>query len=72
MNSYLLKKPSKMVISYASLISQNKYKNHTSFSANFFKINEGDQKSGEIELFINLNNKNNLPESDIINVDIES
>ena len=57
---------------YAKLINQNKFKYHTLFSARFYKINEEDQRSNEIDLYINLNNNNNLTESDIDNIDNKS
>ena len=55
---------------YARLINQYKFKNHTLFSAIFYKINEEDQRNNEIELYINLKINNNLTESDIDNIDI--
>ena len=57
---------------YASLINQYKFKNHTLFSASFYKINEEDQRNNHIELYINLKINNNLTESDIDNIDIRS
>ena len=57
---------------YARLINQYKFKNHTLFSASFYKINEEDQRYNEIELYINLNINHNLKESDIDNIDIRS
>ena len=59
-------------IIYARLINQYKYKNHTLFSASFYKINEEDQRYNEIELYINLKFNNNLTESDIDNIDVRS
>ena len=57
---------------YARLINQYKYKYHTLFSTNFYKINEEDQRDNHIELYINLKINNNLIESDIANIDIRS
>ena len=57
---------------YARLINQYKFKNHTLFSASFYKINEKDQRNNESELYINLKNKHNLTESDIDNIDVRS
>ena len=51
-----------MVTIYAGLITQYKSKYHIIFSASFYKINEQDQRSVEIEKFINLNDNNNLTE----------
>ena len=61
-----------MAANYARLINQFKFKYHILFSASFYKINEEDQRSDEIELFINLNNNNNLTETDINNMDVIS
>ena len=49
-----------------------KFKYHTLFSASFYKIVEQDQRSNEIELFINLNINNNLTENDINDIDVKS
>ena len=57
---------------YARLINQYKFKYHVLFSASFYKINEEDQRSDEIELFINLNINNNLTKNDIDNINIKS
>ena len=59
-------------IIYARKINQHKFKNHTLFSASFYKINEEDQRNNEIELYINLKINHNLKESDIDNVDVRS
>ena len=56
----------------ARLINQYKFKYHSSFSAGFYKINEEDQRSNEIELYINLNINHNLTESDIDIIDVRS
>ena len=61
-----------MATIYAKLLSKCKFKNHIIFSASFYKINEEDQRSDEIELFINLDNKNSLPETGINNFDVKS
>ena len=57
---------------YARLINQNKFKNHTFFSASFYKIIEEDQRSDGIDLYNNLNINIKLTESDIDNNDIKS
>ena len=57
---------------YARLINQYKSKNHKLFSGSFYKIIEEDQRNKEIELYINLNIKHNLTESDIDNIDVRS
>ena len=61
-----------MATIHANLTIQNKYKYHILFSASFYKINEEDQRSEEIELFINLNISNTLPETDINTIDVKS
>ena len=57
---------------YARLIIQYKFKYHILFSASFYKINEEDQRSDEIDLFINLNNNNELTEKDFNNINVKS
>ena len=69
---YINKILKEMATIYARLINQYKFKYHILFSASFYKINEEDQRSDEIELFINLNNNNNLTETDIKNIDVKS
>ena len=74
-----------MATIYARLINQCKFNDHILFSASFYKINEEDQRSDEIELFINLKINNNLielfinlktnknlTETDINNIDVKS
>ena len=61
-----------MATIYARLINQYEFKYHLLFSASFYKINEEDQRSDEIELFINLNINNKLTETDNINNDVKS
>ena len=61
-----------MATIYATLINQFKFKYHIFFSASFYKINEEDQRSDEIELFVNLIINNNLTESDNNNIDVKS
>ena len=56
---YINKILKEMATIYARLINQYKFKYHILFSARFYKINEEDQRSDEIELFINLNINNN-------------
>ena len=62
----------KMAIFYAKLINQKIYKHQTVFSALFDKQNKENQILDETELFIKLNIKYNLRETDIDNVDINS
>ena len=69
---YTSKIPKEMATKYARLRNQYKNKNHTFFSVSFYKNNEEDQRSDEIELFINSNFNNNLPETDINNIDVKS
>ena len=57
---------------YARIINQYKFKYHTLFSTSFYKNNEEDQRNKEIELYINLNIKHNLTESDNDNIDVRS
>ena len=59
-----------MATIYARLINQYKFKYHILFSTNFYKNNEEDHRSDEIELFNNLKRNNNLPETDIDNIDV--
>ena len=55
LNSRIIKKIMKeLSVIYARLIIHIKWKNHTLFSASFYKINEEDQKKIEIEKFIEL------------------
>ena len=69
---YVNKILKEMATNYARLINQYKCKNQILFSASFYKINEEDQRSDGIELFSNLNINNNLTETDINNIDVES
>ena len=61
-----------LYVIYATLINQYIFKNHTFFSASFYKINEESQRNKENELYINLKNNHNLTESDIDNIDLRS
>ena len=61
-----------MATIYARLINQCKFKYCILFSASFYNINEEDQRTDEIELFINLKINNNLTETDIKNIDVKS
>ena len=61
-----------MATIYSKLINQYKFKYHILYSASFYKIKEEDQRSDEIELFINLNINNNLTETDINDTDVKS
>ena len=69
-NSFKILK--EMATIYARLINQYKIKYHTLISATFYKINEGDEKSDEIELFSTLNINHNLTETVIKNIDVKS
>ena len=61
-----------MATIYARLINQCKFKNHILFSTSLYKINEGDQRSDETELFNNLNNNHILTETDTDDIDVKS
>ena len=61
-----------MATIYARSINQYKFKYHTLVSASFYKINEEDQRSNEIELYKNLKINHKLTESDIDNFDVSS
>ena len=61
-----------MATIYAILIIQYKFKYHRLFSANFYKINEDDQRIDETEIIIIFNNNHNLTEIDIDKIDIKS
>ena len=54
-----------MATNYSKLIYQYKFKYHIIFSTSFYRIHEEDQKSDEIELFINLKINNISTETDI-------
>ena len=69
---YINKIVKELSVIYARLINQYIFKNHTLFSASFYKINEEDQRNNEIELYMNLKINNNLTESDIDNTDVRS
>ena len=69
---YINKIVKELSVIYARLIDQYKFKYHTLFSANFYKINEEDERNNEIELYMNLKINNNLTESDIDNIDVKS
>ena len=60
-----------MATIYARLINQYMFKEHELFSASFYKINEEDQRSDEIELFICLNTNHNLTEFGINDIDVK-
>ena len=61
-----------MAIIYARPTNHYMFKFHISFSASFCRINEEDQRSDEIELFIYLKKIHNLTETDIANIDVNS
>ena len=69
---YIIKILKEVATIYARLINQYKFKNHRFFSASFYKINEEDQRSDEIEFFFNLNINNKLSETVIKNIDVKS
>ena len=69
---YINKTQKEMATIYARLLNQYEFNCHILFSASFFKINEEDQRSDEIELFFNLNINHNLTDSDVKNIDVES
>ena len=61
-----------MVTIYAKVINQYKFKYHILFSASFYKTDDQDHKSDEIEFFNKLNFNHNLTETDIIIIDVIS
>ena len=61
-----------MATIYARLINQNYFKYRIIFSASFYRINEEDQRSDGIEIFIDLNINHSLTETDIKNIDVKS
>ena len=69
---YVNKIQKELATIYARLINQYNFKYHIIFSASSYKIIEEDQRSDEIELFINLNFNNNLTETDIDKIDVKS
>ena len=69
---YINKILNEMAAIYARLMGQYKFNYHTLFSASFYKIDEEDQRSDEIELFINLNMNHKLTETDINYIDVKS
>ena len=69
---YINKILKEMATIYARLINQYNFNYHILFSASFFKINEEDQRSDEIEIFINLNINKNLTENNFDKIDIKS
>ena len=61
----------KLSLFYARLINQFKFKYQTLFLASFDKQDEVNQLLDETELFINLNIKHNITESDLDKIDIK-
>ena len=61
-----------LAVIYARLINQYKFKYQTVFSARFDKQDEDNHLLDETELFINLNIKHNLTESDLDKIDVRS
>ena len=68
---YISKIPKEMATVYDRLINQYKFIYHILLSDSFHMINEEDQRSDEIELFINLNTNNSLTETNNNNIDVE-
>ena len=56
---------------YARLINQYKIKKHIIVWASFYKINDEDQRSDEIEFFINFIINKNFTETDINDIDVK-
>ena len=69
---YINKILKEMATIFARLLNQYNFKKHIFFSASIYKINEEDQRSDELELFIILKKIQNLTETDIDNIDVES
>ena len=61
-----------LVVIYARLLNQYKFKYQTVFSARFDKQDEDNQVLDETELFINLNINYNSTESDLDKIDVRS
>ena len=62
---YINKILKKAIIS-ARLLNQYKFNYHKLFPASFYKTNEEDERSDEIEFFVNLDFNQNLTESNLI------
>ena len=69
---YINKIMKELAVIYARLINQFKFRYQTVFSARFDKQGEDNQLLDETELFINLNNNQNLTQTDINNIDVVS
>ena len=69
---YIRKILKEMATIYARSKNFYKYKNHILFSTNFYRINEEDQRSDEIELIVNLIFNNSSTEKDINDIDMKS
>ena len=54
------------------MINQYKFKHHILFSASFYRTNEDEQRSDEIEIFINWNTNIKLTETDFDEIDTKS
>ena len=54
----------------ALLMNQNKFKNHTKYSAKFDKQNEDNQLLDETQLYISLNINHNVTETDLEKIDV--
>ena len=69
---YINKIIKELSVIYDRLKNQYKFKYHTLLAASFYKFNEKDQRTDEIELFIKLKINHNLTETDIDNIDVKS
>ena len=59
-----------MIVIYARIINQYKFKYQCVFLCNFDKLDENDMMLDQTELFINLKINHNLTESDLRNINI--
>ena len=73
LNSDILKKYSKeLSVIYASSLNQYKFKYHTIFSPNFYRIKEKHRRNIDIQININSNINHKLTESDIDIIGVRS
>ena len=68
---YVSKIMKELSVIYAILINQYKFRYQTVFSARFDKQDEYDQVLDETEIIFNLNDNQNLTESDLDNIDVK-
>ena len=68
---YINKILKELAIIYLRLINQYIFEYHTLFSASFYKINEEDQRSDEIEFFFSLIISHYLTETDFEKIDVK-